>query len=239
MESQMDNFPLINAKIISVIQETPNIKIFTLEHGKADYQFKSGQWIDLHLDPKLVSNAKNIGGYTIISTSKLTNKIELAIRESSNHPVTQFLHSPQAMNTIVQITEGQGKFFLKPEHKLMCPIFIAGGIGVTPILSMIRELAFENANFKLFYSASFLKDIVLKDELRKNSIFTITKEKIVDKSIEHGRIDLNFLEKFLDSNKLQTSPFYICGPKEMIDSVKSDLLTLGVRSNFIFHEKWW
>jgi hypothetical protein len=88
MDTQMENFPLINAKIISDIQETSNIKILTIEHDQADYKFKSGQWIDLHLDHNLVGNAKNIGGYTILTTSRLTNKIELALRESSNHPVT-------------------------------------------------------------------------------------------------------------------------------------------------------
>ncbi len=235
----MDQFPLLNAKITKVIQETPSIKIFTLEHDKADYKFKSGQWIDLHLDPELIGHAKNIGGYTIISTPKQPNKIELAVRESNHHPVTQFLHSPQALNTTVQITEGQGKFYLNPAHKSLCPVFIAGGIGVTPILSMTREMAFENDNFKLFYSASFFKDFVLKKELKKNSIFTVTKEKATDEVMQNGRIDFAFLEKFLDSQKINTSPFYICGPREMIDSVKSDLLKLGVRSNFIFHEKWW
>lgn len=235
----MGKISLINAKITSIFQETPDIKIFTLEHNKVDYKFKPGQWIDLHLDPGLIPSDRTVGGYTIISSPNLTNKIELAIRVSEHHPVTKFLHTPEALNTNVQITEGQGVFYLKQEHKSLKPILIAGGIGITPLLSMSREMINDNVHFKLLYSVSFSKDFIFKNLLKEFSVFTVTKEKTIDIGLEKGRIDQLFLEKNLEANEINNSPFYVCGPREMIDSVKSHLLFLGVKSTSIYHEKWW
>lgn len=235
----MGKISLINAKITSIFQETPNVKIFTLEHNKADYKFKAGQWIDLHLDPRFIHGDQSVGGYTIISSPKLTNKIELAIRVSEHHPVTKFLHTPEALNANVQITEGQGVFYLKQEHKSFGPILIAGGIGITPLLSMSREMINDKAHFKLLYSASFSKDFIFKNLLKEFSVFTVTKEKNIDIGLVKGRIDQLFLEKNLKTYEINNSSFYICGPREMIDSVKNHLLFLGVKSTSIYHEKWW
>lgn len=236
----MKSNELINAQITKIINLTPRIKLFELSFNKESFHFEPGQWIDLYAPKEIVKSEKFISGYTIISTLKLKNKIELAIRESSTHPVTQLLHSELAHDLVVQITEGRGVFTLKPEMKSKKPVFIAGGIGITPLLSMCRTMNEEHQTYNLIYSASYEVDLILKDEISQNKLshfhFLVTKEKT---PFRQKRIDLEYLKEIITEDQIENSPFLICGPKEMIDDVKSYLLLLGVKSQSIHHEKWW
>ncbi len=216
---------MMKATITSIIQATPKIKILRLWHGKKDYSFKPGQWIDL----KAPVEGKNIGGYTIISSVHTQEFIDLAVRESLHHPVTQFLHSAKE-GTEVEITQGQGKFFLSEEMATFPSLtFIAGGIGLTPILSMIRSVDKEKSKVKLFYSVSHSEDILFKEELAPFTTFTVTKE-------NQERLSLSFLQK----NGVDLhSHFFICGPRAMIDSLTLQLKEAGVSPDHIHFEKWW
>ena len=210
---------------------TPRIKLFRLLHQNYDFKFKSGQWIDLYAP---LDHPKNIGGYTIISSTSETDAIDLAIRESNSHPVTQYLHQNARVGEVIKISNGQGKFFLDQSIPVTSLVFIAGGIGITPILSMIRS----NPHVKkqLFYSVSHEEDILFRDELAPFSIFTATKSYSTQWSGENCRINGEMLKKYQVD---LSSHFYVCGPKSMIDSIVLELKQLGVSSSQIHFEKWW
>ena len=80
-------------------------------------------------------------------------------------------------------------------------LMIAGGIGITPFLAIVRQLKKENAlaGNTLVYSAQFHADIVAEQELRSmlgnNIQFTLTKEQ--RQGYSHGRITSDFLQKIL------------------------------------------
>lgn len=220
----------MKAVITSIEQATPKIKIIRLVHGKKDYSFKPGQWIDLQAPVE----GKNIGGYTIISGARTQEFIDLAVRQSAHHPVTQFLHAASP-GTEVEITEGQGKFFLSDEvAKSKSLVFIAGGIGLTPILSMIRSVNRSRTHVQLFYSVSHTQDILFQDELAPVTVFTVTKEE--SWTGEKGRVTLDLLKKYETDFQ---SHFFICGPKGLIDSLTASLKESGVPAERIHFEKWW
>lgn len=211
-----------SAQIISILQATPKIKVFRLLHNRSDYYFFPGQWIDLEAPIE----GKNIGGYTIISSTETKNYIDLAIRESQNHPVTKYLHESVKVGDSVLITKGQGKFYLEKELMDTPLTFIAGGIGLTPILSMIRSLK-STEKIKLVYSVGLESEILFKEELKAFTRFIITKDGEKKRFIvEELNLDLN-------------SSFFICGPKSMIDETVSKLLALGLPKAKIHYEKWW
>lgn len=221
---------MMKAEITSIVQATPKIKVFRLFHGKHDYAFKPGQWIDL----KAPVEGKNIGGYTIISSAHTQESIDLAVRESLHHPVTIFLHSA-AVGTAVEITEGQGKFFLTDDiARSGRLVFIAGGIGLTPILSMIRSVDRTQTKVQLFYSVSRAEDLLFKEELQPFSVFTVTKDQ--SWSGEKSRISVDLLKKYQTDFE---SHFFICGPKAMIDAMVVSLKEAGVSPERIHFEKWW
>lgn len=229
------NKQLIPVSISEITQATPKIKIFKLTHNKKDFAFSPGQWIDLYAP----ISGKNIGGYTIISNPKTTNYIELAIRESDHHPVTIFMHEKAMVGSLLHITEGQGRFFipldLESEMYKLPLVFIAGGIGVTPLLSMMRWLKSTSIKHQLLYSASYEKDLILKSELDDNTHFTVTKDPHY--SGDKTRINISHLsQKNID---FLNTHFFICGPKEMIDSLSKGLELKGAPKEHLHFEKWW
>lgn len=223
---------LIKATIASITQISPLVKYFKLEHECKNYEFKPGQWIDLHLPIA----GKNIGGYTIASSFHTKNSMALAIRKSDHHPVTVFLHDKSFVGMEVLITHGQGRFYLTEEEMKSSLTFIAGGIGITPLLSMIRSLDKKNACFKIFYSAKNEEEFLFKEELSPWCTFFCTKNYSKSWTGEKKRICLETMKKYrVDMNSI----FFICGPPAMIEAQKEELLSFGVKKEKIKYEKWW
>lgn len=112
--------------------------------------------------------------------------------------------------------------------------FIAGGVGVTPFISMLRQLKKDGAvnNNKMLFSNKKAKDIIHKNELKEiqgdKLILTLTRED--NKNYLQGRIDKAFLKKHInDFNKY----FYVCSTPEMTKQTVAALKELGVHEEKI------
>lgn len=109
-------------------------------------------------------------------------------------------------------------------------LMIAGGIGITPFLAQVRQLAAMNGRFELHYSV-------------RNAALASYAEEL---SVQHGRNvhvyhdDLNQridLEKLLDGQPLGTH-LYVCGPKGMIAWVRNTAAELGWPRETVHHEEF-
>ncbi|WP_244901823.1 FAD-binding oxidoreductase [Croceivirga radicis] len=115
--------------------------------------------------------------------------------------------------------------------------FIAGGAGVTPFISIFKDLADRNQldENKLLFANKRERDIILDSKFNQwlgADFVNILSEEHNPKHA-HGRIDKEFLKKNLkDKDKY----VYICGPVPMINSVKEDLLEIGVEKEQIITE---
>jgi ferredoxin-NADP reductase len=116
-------------------------------------------------------------------------------------------------------------------------IFIAGGAGITPFISIFRHLQMKNeiANNRLIFANKTKTDIILEEELKKllgeNFINILSDEKI--EGYFNGFITEDFLKQNIgDSNK----NFYVCGPPPMMDAIEKMLINLNVDKNLIVKE---
>lgn len=116
-------------------------------------------------------------------------------------------------------------------------IFIAGGAGVTPFISIFRYLKSKNivGDNKLIFANKTEADIILKLEfdnlLGKNFINILSDEK-TDK-YAYGLINEEFLKPHIkDPNK----NVYVCGPPPMMDAVEKILSNLDVNERLIIKE---
>ncbi|MFA5050116.1 MAG: FAD-dependent oxidoreductase [Candidatus Micrarchaeia archaeon] len=145
---------------------------------------------------------------------------------------------------ILEIEGPYGHFAFANQNKT---IFIAGGVGIAPVISILRHINHEkiNGEFYLFYSNK-TSDIPFYDELTKieesnkhiKLIFTITGEKQENWSGEHGRINLGMILKYVDNSNTKNYSVYICGPLNMALSLKKDLSSGGFVEKNIFLEAW-
>jgi predicted ferric reductase len=133
-----------------------------------------------------------------------------------------------------------GKFLIKDNKKDL--VFIAGGVGITPFMSMIDDHAYKNKNQKitLLYGCRKENDIIFKDRLDNISkdwlkkIYILSQEDKPISSREKGYIDQGIIEKHVGN--IDNSLFYICGPETMKNSVTKILKKLGVKNKDIIIE---
>ena len=202
----------------------------------------AGQWVDFFVT---LEGAEAVGGYSITSSPSEQTAISLAVkRDDSDHPVTNWLHEDARVGDEVEVSLG-GDFFYDPDEAESV-VLIAGGIGLTPLMSIVRsahEIA-TKTRLTLVYSVSTPDELLFKDDLdsiaaanpRIECAFTITQPTPDTWNGHTGRIDADLLRtEPIDLDAL----FFVCGPPSMIRAMVSMLRDLGVPRPRIRYEQWW
>lgn len=161
--------------------------------------------------------------------------------------VSCFLHDHVEVGDVIQLAPPSGNFVL--DHNVIgaAPVvFLAGGIGATPLLSMAKSLVANNKkNKSMFLLASRnSQSHAFSAELRQMAKVSADFRPIVffdeplpdDLSAGHcdfiGRIN----REVLSDLPCGDAHFYVCGPKSFMKSVLWDLRTLGVSADRIHFE---
>jgi len=118
-------------------------------------------------------------------------------------------------------------------------VFIAAGAGITPFIPILaRHDAAGKMDCTLIFSNKTPADIILRERWEQmeglKTIFTVTDEQAPD--LPNARIDKDFLQDHLDSFD-QT--FYVCGPPEFVEDVRSALRERGADADKIITEDGW
>jgi len=133
---------------------------------------------------------------------------------------------------------------------LLCPphqqlVMIAGGIGITPMLSMLRYMRATGDNRRtwLLWSNRTAADLVCREELESISrdltgltmVHTFTAEK--NEGAEFGRLDRPKLQALL-SDVDRSAAVFICGPPRMMAQVAHDIRAIGFQRRCIHTERF-
>ena len=114
-------------------------------------------------------------------------------------------------------------------------VWIAGGIGITPYISMAQQLTSEDADTVLWYSVKQQSEAIFLEELKeieqKNPNFTFH---LVTTDTEGYLIGAQILETV----DIQNTDFFVCGPVPMMESLSQQLVELGVDKSRIHSEKF-
>lgn len=231
----------IPTKIINIRQETPIVKVLTLDLQGQAFNFLPGQWIDCYAE---IDGKQEIAGYSLASSPTVKDTVEIAVREGDS-PVTRFIHESAKVGDALWVDGGQGDNHYTREMGERL-VLIAGGIGIAPLMSVLRyvDCAHPDVEAALIYSARSPSHIIYHEELSEMAegnenircIFTVTQP--VDEAWEgySGRIDASLFEK---AGIELDSLFFISGPPEMIDYVAELVEGLGVPWERVRYEKWW
>jgi glycine betaine catabolism B len=140
----------------------------------------------------------------------------------------------------VKVRGPEGQFVLHQDYSKPA-VFLSGGIGVTPFRTMIKYATDKQLPLKIIMFDSnrnrsnilFKKDFDDCENINKNLkiIYTISEEDRHEQSPsstsngdwkgEYGRIDKAMILKYIDTNQLNNSIFYICGPPSMLKAMQS------------------
>ncbi len=125
-------------------------------------------------------------------------------------------------------------------------VFIAGGVGIAPIMSMLRAHCARNDErpVKLIYGNRVVEQIVYPQELDATSrrpgveVFHVLGEPPADWSGAVGQLDHANLERLLRFPGRERWLYVVCGPGPMIDVVEASLGRLGIPLRRIISEKF-
>ncbi|MBL7697063.1 MAG: phenylacetate-CoA oxygenase/reductase subunit PaaK [Chitinophagaceae bacterium] len=212
---------------------------------KEEYKFEPGQNITI----KLQLGDEEIRRSYSICSSPHENELRVAVKHLEGGRFSSHANSSLKTGDVVQVLPPTGKFNPKssaPGAKNY--LAFAAGSGITPVISIIKSILQKDSesHFTLVYGNRARGSIIFKEQLEaiknKNmdrfAMHHILSREQADADVYHGRIDkekCEILSKYLiDINGMDH--FFICGPEEMIFTVRDWLLEKGVAKEKIHFE---
>jgi len=232
----------INGTVVAIHQETPTVKAFVLDLGGQSLEFNPGQYVDVLFGPPEHQYAG--GGYSITSSPNLTGTVHLAVKRVDDEGDSAALHARAKVGDPALVMGPGGDFYYVPGSAKFL-VLIAGGIGITPLMSVINYVVESEPQvvIDLLYSAKTPDELAFRQELealaKRNPqfrpLFTITQPQGQTWLGRTGRIDGSLLAPYAAKPE---ADFYLCGPPGMPEALAQILEDLGVDSGRINSESW-
>ncbi len=215
-------------KIKSIEKVTHNVVKFVTEKPK-QLKFKPGQATEVSINKKQWRNEIRPFTFTNLPDDDF---LEFTIKIYPEHKgfTKELLNLKKGDELILHAVFGAIKY--QGEG-----VFIAGGAGVTPFISIFRDLQSKNeiGDNMLLFANKTKADIIIEDEFRQilgsNFVNILSDEKIEGNSF--GHINKHFLEtQIVDLDKR----FYLCGPPPMMAAIQKQLTSLLVDERLVVKE---
>ncbi|MGO3344661.1 MAG: PDR/VanB family oxidoreductase [Marinomonas sp.] len=207
---------MISVVIRSRVLENQNVVriVFASEDGKVLPTYDAGAHIDVYLPSGLIRQ------YSLCQYKDSGEYYEIAVlKEPESQGGSEEIHHLSVGDKLNISYPRQHFSLVKTSRK---SILIAGGIGVTPLLSMAYQLNKQGFSFELHYCVGSPEEQVFRHEL-ENAAFSDSVYFHFSQVKASGRLDiLNLLSK----NTLDTE-IYICGPESLIFHVLLQAEILG------------
>jgi NAD(P)H-flavin reductase len=177
--------------------------------------------------------------YSIASSSEQKNDFDLIVQIFPGGLASTFLSNLSIQDQVV-FQGPAGKFSLNENDRTK--IFLATGTGIAPIKSILTA-NFSMNNFHLFWGLKTFRDVYLLDQLKKfNPKICLSREEnleIIPKDDKQyfnlGHVDLVMEKQGLN---IAASEFYLCGGREVVESLRQGLLAKNILPENIYFEKF-
>ncbi|MGD0862195.1 MAG: ferredoxin reductase family protein [Candidatus Limnocylindrales bacterium] len=222
-------------RVANVVQEGPGIVSIYLTGKDLDrLPVRAGQWFRLRLmtsngwwraHPFSISAAPN-GRYLRFTIKNLGDYTRMLQRVHVGTPV--FVEGPYGVFTGASRTRAR-------------VLFIAGGIGITPLRALLEELPAARGNLTLVYRASGENEVVFKNELDElASLRGATVHYLIgrrgSREMPSDPLDPRALRRLVPD--LGERDIYVCGPAGMMERVLSGLHWLRIPETQIHYERF-
>lgn len=226
--------------VAAVRRERDRVWTVVLEPvGHESFRFDAGQfaWVTFGDSPLSLRQHP----FTIASSAEQPNRLEFTIKELGDFTRTISHIRPES----TAFVEGPAGNFVAP-HGAAGIVFIVGGIGITPAISILRTLRdrADRTPVTLLYGNETLEKAVFAAELdRLRGELDLQVIHIPDRPPEdwagpRGYITKAVIREQVPPGQLRDWHFLICGPDPMMDTVESALLELGVPRSRVHSERF-
>ncbi len=226
----MANFTLTLKKRETVADGT---ELFAFEKP-ADFSFEAGQYVAFLL-PKLIAPDNRAGVRSLsISSAPYEEELYFTVRKSESG-FKQTLFSLKPGDTALA-TKAIGHFTLSHAADDLPIIFLVGGIGITPVRSILKQAEHDGSDrsFTLLYSNRFEKDAAFHEEMKNlklshfRYVTTLSQETTpcAETNEERGYICEEMLRKYVP--EVTNAWYYLVGAPAFIEAMEKTLTEMGV-----------
>jgi ferredoxin-NADP reductase len=224
-------------RVAQVIHETPTVSTFRFVNPAGDrmpFDFAPGQFLQVEVEPRPGSPVKR--SYTIASAPTRSAYVELTVKREEHGIVSAHLHDHIKIGDRVKLAGPFGVFTFNGSDADSI-VLIAGGVGITPMMSVLRYLTDTAWPGEIFfiYSARSPDEIVFREEIeylerRHPNLHTL----VVVSGRPAGTSWLGpegLLTRELLMNEvpdIASRRIHLCGPPPMMAAVRQQLAELGV-----------
>lgn len=236
-------------KIVAKTVESDVITSFLLAptDDGAVMNYKAGQYLGIHVEPALSDN-KEIRQYSL-SDAANGRSYRISVKRETLPVagiVSNYLHNEAEVGSHIYVIPPAGDFFL--EVQATTPVvLLSGGVGLTPMVSMLNQLVKDNHQGEVNYLHACLDGkhhafsahvSALAQQYETVSATTwyqtpAAADRRGDDYHHAGFINLDLVrEKILQPD----AHYYFCGPVPFMQTINDKLLTLGVKNEQIHYE---
>ncbi len=221
-------------RVDAVRDETPNVKTFRLVNpagGNIPFSYLPGQFLTLAIE---LAGKPTKRSYTIASTPTRPDAIEITVKREDHGLVSRYLHDEIRAGATLDLSAPSGTFtFTGREHDSI--VLIAGGVGITPMMSVVRGLTDRKwaGDIFLLISHRTPSDYIFREEIeglrqRHANLRVITTMSRPDGAWPGltGRVTKDLISQSVPD--IASRRVHICGPVPMMDDVKAMLVELQV-----------
>ena len=223
-------------RVGSIVTETPSVKTFRLLPSSGGrflpFTFVPGQFLNVAF---WIGGAKMNRSYSFSSSPTEREYVDLTVRREPRGAVSRHIDDLLKVGDLIAASGPVGKFTFNGTEADSI-VLIAGGVGITPMVSITRYLTERSWPGDIFfiYTCRTPADFIFADEVaaleRRNPklhvAVTISKAEGTDWKGARGRISKEWLTQTVPN--LASRRIHLCGPPAMMDSTKAMLAELGV-----------
>ena len=218
-----------------IFQETPEVKTFRLMNplgGVLPFVYLPGQFITVTVAPDGTPVKR---GYTIASSPTQHDYAEITVKHEEGGVVSGFLHARVQEGDLLECAGPSGSFIFTG-RECRCILLIGGGVGITPLMSVLRYLTDRAwpGDIFLIYGCKSPRDIIFREELeylrRRHPnlrvVVTVSHPEGTDWKGPTGMITRELISRSVSD--LASRYVHLCGPVPMMEAAKKILAELGV-----------
>jgi len=223
--------PSMELRLEERVQETPTS--VTLRFTRTDGElppFAAGQYISVEVE---LEGARTSRPYSVASAPG-AEQLELTIKEKPGGFVSPHLVHELAVGDTVRTSGPEGWFrqepLVDPDHL----VFLAGGSGITPFMSMLRQRGATGApgRVTLIYGCRTEEEVIFAGELRAMERDQEGLEVVIAISEPSDGsagqlLDLELLRVVVGASDVEEKLFFICGPEPMIPFCRQAVEAMG------------
>jgi ferredoxin-NADP reductase/DMSO/TMAO reductase YedYZ heme-binding membrane subunit len=228
-----------------IFDETHDVKTFRFVHpegGRLPFEHTAGQYLNL----KLTIDGKRVNrSYTIASSPTRAHYCEISVKRSQL--ASKWIHENWREGMRIQIGAPSGKFFFAG-HEAERVVLIAGGVGITPMMSIVRSLTDRGwkGDMYLVFSVRKRNDVIFEQELAHlqqrypNLHVTITLTNDPDAAWDgaRGQITADLLRTAVPGFTRGRQVVMLCGPDPMMTAMRTLLVGMGIPDAEIHQEEF-